>query len=141
MLRILHLEDSLADRELIERALKRQSPDHEVWWATNQTAFTTILEKVPFDVVLCDGGTPEFDGKEALELVRKRQPKAAFIFVTGHAEGPVFEKLKRLNADAVFSKDDLPLVGKRIIDALGTRSVGVGRRETTVSRTTQRSDF
>src|ERR1044071_357379 len=94
MLRVLHLEDSELDRELIRRALNEQGIEHESHWATTKALFVAVLDKMPIDVVLCDSGGPGFDGKEALALVRSRQPRAVFIYVTGHTEGAVFDTLK-----------------------------------------------
>ena len=117
MLRILHLEDSEADTELIRAALNGQGVEYESHWAPTKALFVAILDRVPVDVVLCDSGGPGFDGKEALALVRSRQPQAVFIFVTGHTGGPVFDALKKSGADGVVSKSDFPLVGQTIARA------------------------
>ena len=121
MLRILHLEDNEADRELIEATLEKQGVEHELHWARTKTIFLTVLDRIPVDVVLCDSGGPEFDGKLALTLVRSRQPQAVFIYVTGHTKGEVLEALKQSGADGAVSKTNLPLVGETIVRALRAR--------------------
>ena len=65
MLRVLHLEDSELDRELIRAALNEQGIEHESHWATTKALFTAVIDKLAVDVVLCDSGGPGFDGKEA----------------------------------------------------------------------------
>ena len=121
MLRVLHLEDSELDRELIRVALNEQGIEHESHWATTKALFTAVLEKMAVDVVLCDSGGPGFDGKEAVALVRSRQPNAVFIYVTGHTKGPVFDAFKESGADGAVSKSHLPAVGETIVRALKSR--------------------
>jgi DNA-binding NarL/FixJ family response regulator len=139
MLRVLHLEDDLGDRDLVEKTLKKQGLRHQAWWVNTKVSFCTVLDRLPVDVVLCDSGAPGFAGKEALELVRKRQPNAAFIFVTGHTSGPTFEALKNSGADAVVSKSDLPLVGDAVVRALKAKGVEIERRGTEGSGGTPQS--
>ena len=122
MLRILHLDDSLSDRELTEAALGSQGIKHELCWASNKTMFVALLDRIQFDVVLSDSGGPSFEGKEALALVRRRQPEAAFIFLTGHSKGPFFDALMQSGADGVLSKEDLAVIGETIL-----RTVRAGR--------------
>jgi CheY-like chemotaxis protein len=133
MLRVLHLEDSEADRELICAAMNGQGIEHESHWVATKALFVTILDKLPVDVVLCDSGGPRFDGKEALALVRSRQPRAVFIFVTGHHDGPVFDGLKRSGADGVVAKANLPSVGEAIACALEARGRDSGTERTGVA--------
>jgi CheY-like chemotaxis protein len=103
MLRILHLEDNSLDHELIASALEEHGIHGEVFWAKTGEEFTTILGGHEVDLVLCDNGGPDFDGKEALALVRRLQPNATFVYVTGYV-GPVLEELKQWGADGVVSK-------------------------------------
>jgi DNA-binding NarL/FixJ family response regulator len=121
MLRVLHLEDCEHDRELIRAALNDQGIEHESHWATTKALFTAVLDKMAVDVVLCDSGGPGFDGKEALALVRSRQPQAVFIYVTGHSKGAVFDALNRSGADGAVSKTNLPVVAETIVRALKAR--------------------
>src|SRR5688572_20631320 len=76
MLRILHLDDSDPDRELICRAMVAQGIKAEVHCAKSAEDFARILADVPVDLVLCDSGGTMFHGREALALVRQLQPEA-----------------------------------------------------------------
>ena len=117
MLRILYLEDSEKDVELVRDVLS----EYELHWASSKALFVTLLDKHPIDVVLCDSGGPGFDGKEAFALVRSLQPQAVFIFVTGHSDGPVFDALNQSGADAVLSKNHLSLIGETIARVFSAR--------------------
>ena len=124
MLRILLLDDSLPDRELTEAALGSLGIPHELCWASDKTKFVALLDRIQFDVVLSDSGGPSFAGKEALALVRRRQPEAAFIFLTGHTKGPFFDAMMRSGADGVLSKEDLGVIGETITHILRSRQSG-----------------
>lgn len=126
MLRILHLEDNSLDHELIESALEDHGIHGEIFWARTGEEFTTVLSKNEVDLVLCDNGGPNFDGKEALTLVRLLQPKAAFVYLTGYT-GPVLEELKQSGADGVVSKTklaELALVVPLALEKRGRRFDG-----------------
>jgi len=124
MLRILHFDDSLADRELTEAALGSQGIKHQLCWASNKAMFVALLNRIHFNVVLSDSGGPSFEGKEALALVRKRQPGAVFLFLTGHTNGPLFDALMRSGADGVLPKKDLAVIGETITRIVRNRRSG-----------------
>jgi CheY-like chemotaxis protein len=107
MLRILHLDDSDPDRELICRAMVAQGIKAEVHGAKSGEDFARILADVPVDLVLCDSGGPRFHGREALALVRQLQPDAVFVFVTGQCKGAIAESLAASGADGIVRKDYL----------------------------------
>ncbi|WEK06087.1 MAG: response regulator [Candidatus Devosia phytovorans] len=81
-LRILLLEDSDIDAELVEAHLAAGTVPFELSRATTREAFENLLETVP-DVILADYSLPGFDGLMALALTNQRQPQIPFIFVSG----------------------------------------------------------
>jgi CheY-like chemotaxis protein len=107
MLRILHLEDCLTDRELIRQTLVKQCIRCELRWVTLRDDFARVLADVPLDLVLSDGGGLDFDGKEALALVRQMQPEAVFVFVTGQCKEVIAGSLTDSGADGIVRKDNL----------------------------------
>ena len=120
-LRILYLEDSEIDHDLVKLRLSRQQLLCDLRWVSKLEDFSLALHEQTFDAVLCDSTGPEFEGQKALEMVRERQPAAAFLFLTGHRPGPVLESMKRLGADAVISKDDMESLGDGILQAVQSR--------------------
>ena len=82
-LRVLMVEDSEADAELLARELKRAGFD--VTWNRVQSAdgLQQALEKVSWDVIVGDNSMPGFSGTDALALVRARGLDIPFIFVSG----------------------------------------------------------
>lgn len=82
-LRILMLEDSALDAELITAQLQRAGLDFEVERVWSRNAFIEAIDHRGFDVILADHVLPGFDGDAALALARERIPHTPFIFVSG----------------------------------------------------------
>ena len=82
-LRVVLVEDSEADAELLARELKRAGFD--VTWERVQSAahLERALERSPWDIIVGDNSMPGFSGTEALALVRSRGLDIPFIFVSG----------------------------------------------------------
>ncbi|MBI3098885.1 MAG: response regulator [Planctomycetes bacterium] len=82
-LRILHLEDSPLDSELILKALESEDLPCDMDRVETREALLTALDRGGYDLVLSDYHLPTFDGLSALTLVRERRPHLPFIMVTG----------------------------------------------------------
>jgi len=82
-LRILLLEDSAVDARLNEHVLKKSGLTFESKRVENREDFLQALQDFKPDVVLADYHLPEFDGLQALELLRQQDTSLPFIFVTG----------------------------------------------------------
>ncbi|HEY6169815.1 MAG TPA: PAS domain S-box protein, partial [Verrucomicrobiae bacterium] len=82
-LRILNLEDSPNDLELMRRILQSEWPGCEVVPVSDRDEFASRLLQGGFDVVLSDNTLPGFDGVSALKLAREVAPDVPFIFVSG----------------------------------------------------------
>jgi CheY-like chemotaxis protein len=121
-LRILHLEDSREDRDLTQRALARARLPHEITVATTAMEFFAAIDAGWFDVVLSDSGVAGLNGKAALAMARGRNPRVSFIFLTGHAPGPVVDDLLDAGADAVVSKDEIKSLAATILQVTGGRT-------------------
>ena len=110
-LRILLLEDSPLDAELVTEALA--SADLTVAMERVDTAadFTRAVQDGRWDIILADYRLPAFDGLSALEIVQARAPGTPFVFVSGAlGEEVAVEALKRGATDYVLkhSLDRLP---------------------------------
>jgi PAS domain S-box-containing protein len=82
-LRILLLEDSSEDAELIREILEA---DHGVCAMTRvqtRAEFVAALENGEIDLILADYQLPSFDGLSALKLALSARPDLPFIFVSG----------------------------------------------------------
>lgn len=82
-IKILHLEDSIKDSELIRSSIESGGIGHDYFLADNKKDFINILETEKIDIILCDYQLPEYNGLEALKIVREKYPQIPFIFVSG----------------------------------------------------------
>jgi len=80
-LRILHLEDTALDAELIHATLADAGFACDATLVETREAFVEAIEGGPFDIILADFRLPSFDGLCALELARELCPDTPFIFV------------------------------------------------------------
>src|ERR1700728_4712583 len=95
LLRILMLEDSVDDADLLERQLRQGRVPFSSSRVNTQEAFVKHLEEFDPDLIISDYQLPSFDGLQALELVRERCPKLPFILVSGYiGEEKAVEALK-----------------------------------------------
>jgi signal transduction histidine kinase len=82
-LRILHLEDSPEDCELIRQMLVKEGLDCQLKRHDTYEGFVQALKARDYDLIFADCALPEFSGLEALELAREIAPDVPFIFVSG----------------------------------------------------------
>ena len=82
-LRILHLEDSQEDCELIQQLLLDDGLDCEITRCDDRAKFVRDLEHENFDLIFADCTLPQFNGLHALEVAREISPTTPFIFVSG----------------------------------------------------------
>ncbi|WP_017716065.1 hybrid sensor histidine kinase/response regulator [Kamptonema formosum] len=102
-LRILLLEDSLLDAELIGANLTDGGIDCELVQVEGREEFLAALEGDSFDLILSDYSLPNFDGISALEIARRVCPEVPFIFVSGAlGEELAIETLRKGATDYVL---------------------------------------
>ncbi len=82
-IRILLLEDSPIDAELVAAHLRKVDLAASITRVMTRTDFLKALQEGGFDIVLADYSLPDFDGLTALTLVRELQPHWPFVFVSG----------------------------------------------------------
>ncbi|MBE9148270.1 GAF domain-containing protein [Coleofasciculus sp. LEGE 07092] len=127
-LRILLLEDSLLDAELIEAHLADSGIDCELVRVESQTAFHSSLDCNSFDLILADYSLPSFDGISALEIARATCPDVPFIFVSATlGEELAIETLKGGATDYVL-KQRLERLASSVKRALGEAKERIARK-------------
>lgn len=85
MLRLLLLEDSDDDAELVRIELELAGLACELRRAWSRPTLLQALAEFPADVVLCDLNLPGYSGLEALELVRRERPRWPRVLLSGDA--------------------------------------------------------
>ena len=82
LVRILHLEDDVADAELVQAMLESAGIACQINRVETRDEFEQTLLKGGFDVILADFRLPMFDGMSALRQTLESCPNVPFIFVS-----------------------------------------------------------
>ncbi len=115
-LRILHLEDSPADAELVRGLLEDEGISCSITCVKTKQDYGAELKRGAFDLILSDYSLPRFDGLTALDMARNQHPEKPVIFVSGTmGEEAAVESLKRGATDYVLKHQlaRLPAAVKR----------------------------
>jgi len=117
-LRILHLEDSVVDAELVERGLRNARMAFTIKRVETRDDFIKAIDGFKPDLILLDYKLPSFDGLSALAIAREKCTDAPVIFVSGViGEDMAIETLKSGATDYVL-KDKLARLAPAIVRAL-----------------------
>lgn len=106
-MRVLLVEDSPADAELIVREIERGGYDVISERVDTREDLTAALERGPWDLVLSDFAMPRFSGAAALELVKSRGLDLPFIIVSGTVGEEVAVRAMRSGAHDYVLKESL----------------------------------
>ncbi|MHB8546288.1 MAG: response regulator [Nitrosotalea sp.] len=79
----------------------------------------TIYSDMSPNIVFSDVMMPDYDGFYALENIKKTDPKAIVVMITGDVRSETISKLEQLGADAIIYKPfDMQSVMKTVNDLL-----------------------
>ncbi|OFW05360.1 MAG: hypothetical protein A3I61_05080 [Acidobacteria bacterium RIFCSPLOWO2_02_FULL_68_18] len=116
-IKVLVLEDSAADAELMVRELGRAGLAFDWARVDTRAAFAAALDPAP-DLVLADYRLPDFNGLRALELVLRRGLDVPLIVVTGEIGEELAAECVRRGATDYLLKDRLERLGPAVVRAL-----------------------
>ncbi len=118
LLRVLLVEDSGSDAELVLAALSRQGYEPDCERVQNATEMDSALARREWDIVLCDYEMPGFDALSALRLLRARDRDVPLLIVSGTInEETAVNAIKEGVADYLL-KDRLARLGSAINQAM-----------------------
>lgn len=120
-LRVLLVEDSQPDAELLIRALARGG-FAPIWERVDTAeAMKQALHRSRWEVILCDHAMPRFSAPEALELLKEHHLDVPFIIVSGYIEEETAVAAMKAGAHDYIMKDRLarlvPAVERELRDA------------------------
>jgi len=122
--RLLCLEDSQIDAELVRETLRRAGFQLQMDLAVDRPSFEELLAGGRYDVILADYALPSFDAHVALELAKAACPSTPFICVSGTIGEEATVELLKQGADDCVLKDRmarLPFAVQRAIDEAARR--------------------
>jgi len=118
LIKILFVEDSLVDAELIMREIRKQGLNIVAERVETLDTMLRSLREFRPDVVLSDYSIPGFSGMKVLEVCHRDYPEIPFIFVSGTiGEEHAIEALRQGAVDYVL-KDNQARLGPAILRAL-----------------------
>ncbi len=118
-LKVLFLEDSEPDMELLVEQLSEAGYQLNVSHADNEASFKEALQKKKYDIILSDFKLPGFDAFKALKICKKLCPEIPFICVSGSIGEEAAVELLRKGAVDYVMKDQpgrLPYTVQRALD-------------------------
>ena len=124
-LKIVVLEDSRQDVELITAQFSLAGYIVNVSHAENERDFRALISENQYDVILSDFNMPGFDAFGALEISNELCPDVPFICISGSiGEETAIELLKKGAVDYVLKDrpERLPFALKRALDEAKTKA-------------------
>ena len=106
-LRLLLVEDSEADAELLAIELRRAGFALEFERVDSAAAVAAALDRKPWDLIISDNSMPGFSGTEALALLHARGLDIPFIFVSGTMEEDLAARALEAGAGDALAKGNL----------------------------------
>ncbi|CAN5925729.1 hypothetical protein BH11MYX4_BH11MYX4_43680 [soil metagenome] len=139
-LRLLLVEDSDDDAELVLRELKRCGFEVSVCRVQTAEALRSALRE-PFDLVLCDYTMPTLDAPAALRLVRSSSADIPFIVVSGTVGEDAAVEVMRGGANDYLLKGNLARLGPAVTRELRDGRARADRRRAEVARQQAEASF
>jgi PAS domain S-box-containing protein len=119
-IRILILEDSAKDAELIMETMQSYGGRQKIDIASNKEEYLETLKKEKYDIILADYKLPSFDAPEALKIARDVHPGLPFICISGAIGEEAAVDFLKLGATDYILKDRiyrLPNAVQRAVEA------------------------
>jgi len=116
-IRVLILEDRLADAELMVHELRRAGFDPDWQRVESEPDYLASLALTP-DIILADYTLPSFDAQRALQQLQERGLDIPFIVVTGAIGDEAAADCVKRGATDYLLKDRLARLGPSVVQAL-----------------------
>ena len=121
--RILLVEDSVDDAELVSHALTRAGLEFSMECVDTERAYERALLDAP-QLILCDFHLPGFSCRKAFEIVAERRAGTPFIVVSRYIGDHEVTDLMQAGASAFVRKDRLSELAAAITAALAPTAAG-----------------
>jgi hypothetical protein len=119
-IRVLYVEDSPADAELVELELRRAGLEPTGSRVDNEASYLAALDP-DLDVILADFSLPGFSGTRALDLLKSRDLDIPFIVVSGSIGEEMAVRALQSGASDYLLKDRLARLGEAVRRAMAER--------------------
>ncbi|MGC4094608.1 MAG: response regulator [Polyangiaceae bacterium] len=110
-LKVLLVEDSLDDAELLRLVLEEQGYRPQIRRVQTRSELQKALDEEGWQVLLCDHVLPSFDALAALEMLKERELDLPFIIVSNAITESVGIEVMRVGAHDFLLKHSLGRLG------------------------------
>lgn len=117
-IRILHLEDSESDAELVELELKKENILFEFLWVNDKKGYEKALKVFLPDVILCDHSLVSITATEALQRINSLLEKIPLIVVSANESEELVIQMAKEGVDDYIFKNKVRLLPKAILSAI-----------------------
>jgi PAS domain S-box-containing protein len=117
-LKILHIEDTPTDAELVDRQLKKSGVNFETLIVDTRAEYASALEEFRPDVILSDHSLPAFNSLDALKILQQTGKKIPFILITSTVSEEFAVSVMKEGATDYILKDRLQRLPNAVINAL-----------------------
>jgi len=128
-LRVLLVEDSEADANLLRRALERSGFEPRCQRVDTREAMELALRTESWDLILADHAMPQFSAPEALQVLKEGRLDVPFIIVSGHIEEETAIQAMKAGAHDFIMKDRLARLAPAVERELREAQVRCARQK------------
>ena len=106
-LKVLHLEDSEVDHELVRRVLARADESFELQRVESLEGFAEQLQARHFDVILADYRLPGFTALDAWQTLQQQPERPPFVLLSGAIGESAAVAAIKMGVSDYLAKDDV----------------------------------
>lgn len=117
-IKVLCIEDSEMDSELIKIEIKRGGLNFEYSVVDTKAEYVEALDQFQPDIILCDHSLPSFNSLEALNILKSQKKTIPFILITGAVTEEVASQVVKDGADDFVLKDRLKRLPYAVLNAV-----------------------
>ncbi|MGZ4033911.1 MAG: ATP-binding response regulator [Bacteroidia bacterium] len=122
-IKILFLEDTISDVDLMRHELKKGNIDFESKWVETEHDFFDALDHYNPDVILSDYSLPSFDGMKAFKLLKDKGHKIPFILVTSNMSEQLALDCLSEGVDDFILKSSFGRIPKTLLRAIEKKNI------------------
>jgi two-component system, sensor histidine kinase and response regulator len=120
-IKILLVEDSPMDADLLSRHLRKENIDFEYKRVWEREAFLDQLKNFAPDFIIADYNMPQFNGLEAFRLMKSENLHLPFLLMTGSLPEKMIQDIVKEGIDDYLLKDDLHRLSEVLQNVLRKR--------------------
>ncbi|UAM98626.1 PAS domain S-box protein [Polaribacter litorisediminis] len=117
-LKILHLEDTPSEAELVERELKKENLLFKILVVENKKTFEKALNTYPPDIVLINHAIPSFDSLEVMQVLKQKGLNIPVILVSTAITEKQAIAFMKAGAEDIVLKNQLYRLPKALLNSV-----------------------